>query len=196
MQAMLAPERLSPVFIQEVLFSFFFPFLMGHISSVYLSACQDDDRTTHFSKATTTSTLTSATLALRGYHLHVTLIGFYSNHNIRAITTLQLRENVSSLDSTFDLFSSLTICGALTVTVGDVRVYLLGYIFYIIDCHICRDIFDRIDIMYCRLPYVSRGALPLKTLVFYIYRPRGTMQNNQQLYTIYSSYTKHSEVNY
>jgi hypothetical protein len=56
-----------------------------------------------------------------------------------------------------------------------VRVYLVGYIFCIIDCHICRDIFDRIDIMYCRLPYVSRGVLLLKTLVFYIYRPRGIM---------------------
>jgi hypothetical protein len=47
----------------------------------------------------------------------------------------------------------------------------------------------RIDIMYGRLPYVYRGALPLKTLVLYIYRPRGTMQYNQQLYAIYSSYT-------
>jgi ABC-type transport system involved in cytochrome bd biosynthesis fused ATPase/permease subunit len=44
--------------------------------------------------------------------------------------------------------------------------------------------------MYCRLPYVSRGALPLKTLVLYRYRPRGTMQYNQQLYTIYSSYNE------
>jgi hypothetical protein len=42
--------------------------------------------------------------------------------------------------------------------------------------------------MYYRLPYVSRGALPLKTLVLYIYRPRGTMKYIQQLYTIYSSY--------
>jgi hypothetical protein len=68
-----------------------------------------------------------------------------------------------------------------------VRVYLVGYIFCIIDYHICRDIFGRIDIMYCRLPYVSRGVFPLKTLVLYIYWPRGTMQYNQQLYTIYSS---------
>jgi hypothetical protein len=44
-----------------------------------------------------------------------------------------------------------------------VIVYLVGYILSIIDCHICRDIFRRIDIMYSRLPYVSRGALPLKT---------------------------------
>jgi hypothetical protein len=50
-----------------------------------------------------------------------------------------------------------------------VRVYLIGYIFYIIDCHIYRDIFGRIDIMYCRLPYVSGGVLPLKTLILYIY---------------------------
>jgi hypothetical protein len=44
-----------------------------------------------------------------------------------------------------------------------VRVYLVGYIFCTIDYHICRDIFGRIDIMYCRLPYISRGVLPLKT---------------------------------
>jgi hypothetical protein len=43
----------------------------------------------------------------------------------------------------------------------DVRVYLVGYIFCIISCHICRDIFDRIDITYCSLPYVSGGAQPV-----------------------------------
>jgi hypothetical protein len=46
---------------------------------------------------------------------------------------------------------------------GDVRVYLVGYILCIIDYHICQDIFGRIDIMYCRLAYVSKCALPLKT---------------------------------
>jgi hypothetical protein len=45
--------------------------------------------------------------------------------------------------------------------------------------------------MYCRLPYVSRGGLSLKTLVLYIYRPRGTMQYNQQSYAIYSSDSGH-----
>jgi hypothetical protein len=89
--------------------------------------------------------------------------------------------DVSSSDSTFDLFFSLTICGAPAVTVGDVRVYLIGYIFCIIDCHICQDIFGKIDIMYYRLSYVSRGALFLKTLVLYIYRWRGIIQYNQQL---------------
>jgi TRAP-type mannitol/chloroaromatic compound transport system permease small subunit len=49
-----------------------------------------------------------------------------------------------------------------------VRVYLIGYIFCIINYHIYQDIFVRIDIIYCRLSYVSRGALPLKTLVLYI----------------------------
>jgi hypothetical protein len=29
--------------------------------------------------------------------------------------------------------------------------------------------------MYRRLPYVSEGALPLKTFVLYIYRSKGTM---------------------
>jgi hypothetical protein len=73
-------------------------------------------------------------------------------------------------DSTFDLFSSLIVCDAPAVTVrGDVRLYLVGYIFCIIDCHICRDIFGRIYIMYYRLSFVFRGTLPLKTLVLYIY---------------------------
>jgi hypothetical protein len=77
---------------------------------------------------------------------------------------------VNSSDFTFDLFFSLTVCGAPTVTVRNVRVYLIGYIFCIIECYICRDIFDRIDIIYCRLPCVSRCVFLLKTLVFYIYR--------------------------
>jgi hypothetical protein len=140
--------------------------------------------------STSTTTSTSATSASKCYHLHVVLPGFYSSHSIRAITTLQLWGDASSLDSTFDLFSSLTVCSAPVMTAGDVRVYLVGYIFYIIDCHICRDIFGRIDIMYFRLPYVSRGVLPLKTLVLYIYRSRDTIQYNQQLYAIYSFYRK------
>jgi hypothetical protein len=61
----------------------------------------------------------------------------------------------------------------------DVRVYLIGYIFCIINDHICQNIFDMIDIMYCRLPYGSRCVLSLKTLVLYIYRSRGTIQYNQ-----------------
>jgi hypothetical protein len=93
MQAVLAPERLSPsssrtlrpVFVQEFLF---FLFSVGHNSSVYLSVYLDDVRTTYFFTATTTSTLTSATLTLRGYHLYVVLIGFYSSHNICTIMTL------------------------------------------------------------------------------------------------------------
>jgi hypothetical protein len=92
--------------------------------------------------STTSSTTTTSTSASKGYHLHVVLAGFYSSHSIHAITTLSLR--------------------------GDVRVYLVGYIFCIIDCHICQYIFGRIDIIYCKLPYVSRGALPLKTLTLYI----------------------------
>jgi hypothetical protein len=34
-----------------------------------------------------------------------------------------------------------------------------------IDYHICRNIFDMIDIMYYRLPFISRCVLPLNTLV-------------------------------
>jgi hypothetical protein len=36
-----------------------------------------------------------------------------------------------------------------------VRVYLVDYIFYIIDYHICQDIFGRLYILYNRLPYIS-----------------------------------------
>jgi hypothetical protein len=99
MQVVLTPEHLSPspsrtlrlVFIQEFFFLLFFFFFAAHSSSVYLSAHQDDVRTMYFSTATTTSTLTSAILALRGYHLHVVLICFYSSHNISIITMLQLQ---------------------------------------------------------------------------------------------------------
>jgi hypothetical protein len=99
MHAVLAPERLSP--------------LPSHtLRPIFI---QDDVRTAQFSMATTTSTSTSAT---RGYHLHVVLTGFYSSHSIRAITTLQLRGDVSSSDFTFNLFSSLTVCGAPAVTAG------------------------------------------------------------------------------
>jgi hypothetical protein len=48
----------------------------------------------------------------------VVLAGFYSSHSIHAITTLQLRGDVSSSDFTFDLFSNLTVCGAPAVTTG------------------------------------------------------------------------------
>jgi hypothetical protein len=155
---------------------------------VFPSAWQDDVRTLHFSMATTTSTITSATSTIRGYDLHVVLAGFYSSHSIRTITMLQLRGDVSSSNSTYDLFSSLTVCGASALTTGDVRVYLVDYIFCIICCHICRDIFGRINIMYCRLPNVFGGTLLLKTSVLYIYRSRATMQYIPQLYAIYSSY--------
>jgi hypothetical protein len=128
---------------------------------------------------TTTSTSTLATSTSKGYHLHVVFIDFCSSHSIRAITTLQLRGDVSSSDFTFNLFSSLTVCGAPAVTAGGIRVYLVDYIFCIINCHICQNIFGKIDIVYYRLPYVSRGVLPLKTLILYIYRPRVTIQYNQ-----------------
>jgi hypothetical protein len=83
------------------------------------------------------STSISVTLALKCYHLHVVLVGFYSTHSIHIIRTLQ-RGDASSSDSTFSLFSSLTVCGAPAVTVDDVRVYCVEYtviyvtIYYII----------------------------------------------------------------
>jgi hypothetical protein len=139
MQVVLAPERLSPLSSRTLRLVF----------------VQDDVRTAQFSMATITSTSTSATSATRGYHLHVVLTDFYSSHSIRAITMLQLRGDVSLSDFTFDLFSSLTVCGAPAVTAGDVRVYLVGYIFCIIDYHICWDIFDSLYILYNRLLYMS-----------------------------------------
>jgi hypothetical protein len=51
------------------------------------SGCHPPPSTT--STTTTTSTLTTS--VLKGYHLHVVLVGFYSSHSIRAIMTLQLR---------------------------------------------------------------------------------------------------------
>jgi hypothetical protein len=100
MQAVLAFERLSPLPSRT-------------LRPVFV---QDDVRTAQFSMATTTYTSTSATLATRGYHLHVVLAGFYSSHSIRAIMTLQLQGDVSSSDFTFDLL--LTVCGAPAVTAG------------------------------------------------------------------------------
>jgi hypothetical protein len=83
-----------------------------------------------------------------------------------------------------DLFHSVSSCSTNTMRCLEsisarflrVRVYLVGYIFCIINCHICWDIFGRIDIIYCSLLYVFRGVLSLKTFVLYIYRLRGTMQ--------------------
>jgi hypothetical protein len=115
-----------------VLFSSFFRW---DIVALCVSICSSRYvRTVYFFAAMTTST---STLASRGYHLHVILTGFYSSHSIRAITTLQLRGNVSSSDSTFGLFSSLTVCDAPAVTVG--RYY---------------SIFDRLYILYNRLSYI------------------------------------------
>jgi hypothetical protein len=55
------------------------------------------------------------------------------------------------------------------VTTGDVRVYLIGYTICIIDCHICQDIFDKINIMYYKLPYVYEGVLlPQDSYTLYI----------------------------
>jgi hypothetical protein len=56
-------------------------------------------------------------LSIKGYQLYVVLNVFYSSRNIRAITTLQLQGHDNPLDSTYDLFSSLTICSALAMTV-------------------------------------------------------------------------------
>jgi hypothetical protein len=44
--------------------------------------------------------------------------------------------------------------------------------------YVSRGIFGRLDIMYYRLSYVFRGALSLKSLILYIYRSRGTMNQS------------------
>jgi hypothetical protein len=74
--------------------------------------------TPSFATSTTTTTSTSATSASKGYHLYMVLTGFGSSHDIRAITMLQLRGDVSSSDFIFDLFFSLTVYGAPAVTAG------------------------------------------------------------------------------
>jgi hypothetical protein len=49
---------------------------------------------------------------------------------------------------------------------------------YHILSYVSGGIFGRLDIMYHILSYVSGGALPLKPLVLYIYRLRGTMNQS------------------
>jgi hypothetical protein len=65
-----------------------------------------------------------------------------------------------------------------------VRVYLVGYIFCIIDYYICRNIFDRIDIMYYKLSYVSRNVFPLKNpAALYIYLHQAIQLSNFRWHT-------------
>jgi hypothetical protein len=147
MQVVLTPEHLSPlplrtlrlVFIQEFFFSFFDK---TQQLFVYPSAHHDDVRTTYFSTAMPTSTSISTTSASRGYHLHVVFISFYSNHTVHTITTLQLHMGegggVSSSDSIFSLFSSLTVCDTHAVTMRE-----------------CYSIFGGLYILYNRLLYMS-----------------------------------------
>jgi hypothetical protein len=136
MQVVLAPEcllpspsrTLRPVFVQKFFFG------GTQLLYVYPSGHQDDVIAVPFSMATTMSTWTSATSTSRGYHSYVVFTGFYSSHSIRTIMTLQLRGDISWLDSTFGLFSSLTVRGAPAVIVRG-----------------CSSIFGRLYIMYNRL---------------------------------------------
>jgi hypothetical protein len=59
-----------------------------------------------------------------------------------------------------------------------VRLYLLCYIFHIINCYVYWDIFCMIDMMYYILSHVSGYILSLKTLVLYIYPSSGIVQYN------------------
>jgi hypothetical protein len=78
-----------------------------------------------------------------------------------------------------------TVVWLLAVPFGRVCVFKKKSIFGRLDImyhrlpYISRGIFGRLDIMYNRLSYVSGGALPSKSLVLYIYQPRGT--NNQSI---------------
>jgi hypothetical protein len=67
---------------------------------------------------TSTTTSTSATSASKGYHLHVVLADFLLQSQHSRYHDAATAGDVSSSDSTFDLFSSLTVCGAPAVTVG------------------------------------------------------------------------------
>jgi hypothetical protein len=101
------------------------------------------------------------------------LISFYSSHNIRIITTLQLWEMSACKILPLIYFPvSPSIVFPLWLREG-VKVYLIGYILYIIDCYIYQDIFDTIDIMYWRVSYVSGCILPSR-LLYSIYTGQET----------------------
>jgi hypothetical protein len=53
------------------------------------------------------------------------------------------------------IFISVDAFFRVFLVTDSVRVYMVGYIFCIIDYHICRDIFSRLYILYNRLPYMS-----------------------------------------
>jgi hypothetical protein len=76
---------------------------------------------------TTTSSSTSATLASRGYHLHVVIAIFYSNQSIST--------------STWRYKCPRAICDAPVVTAGKCVVYLVSYILCIIDCQMYSKIY-------------------------------------------------------
>ena len=63
------------------------------------------------------SSLATSTSAQRAI-IRMRLRQFLSSHSIRTAPTLCLRGDVSPLISIFGFFSSLTVCGAPTVTAG------------------------------------------------------------------------------
>jgi hypothetical protein len=90
--------------------------------------------------------------------------------------------DVNSSDSTFDLFSSLTIW-CFRCDCGGVKIYLIDYIFCIIDYHICQDRYYVLYTIIC----IWR-CLAHQTFLIYMYRLRGTIQYIQPLCIIYFSY--------
>jgi hypothetical protein len=57
-------------------------------------------------------------------------------------------------------------------------------------------IFGKLDIIYHRLSYVFEGVLPFKSLVLYIYWPRGTMDQsiNNSTNSILLHFTRNSHL--
>jgi hypothetical protein len=74
----------------------------------------------------TAATSTSATSASRGYHLLGVHTGLFSSRNIRTLTMLRLRGDFNPSTSTFSLYSSLIMCGALVATTGGCYTVCVG----------------------------------------------------------------------
>jgi hypothetical protein len=64
-----------------------------------------------------------------------------------------------------------------------VRAYLVGYIFYIIDCHICQDIFGRIDIM--TTICIQRCLAPQESCTLYILVERDNAIQSTNIHNLF-----------
>jgi hypothetical protein len=108
---------------------------------VHPSARQDDFRTTP-STATTTSTSTLATSTSRGYHPDVVLADCYSSQSISALTRCFNCRRIVAHRLLLSACSSVSPSAVLLLWLwGDVRVYFVGSILYIIDCHMYPEVY-------------------------------------------------------